>query len=457
MGNARTALFNALYARGHDGVFLLRIEDTDEARSKDEFTQALMQDLHWLELDWQEGPEVGGSHGPYWQSQRQSIYDEYYLQLQNKGLVYPCFCSEETLALTRKVQMASGQPPRYPGTCLSLSPAMIEERLAAGEKPVLRFHIPKDVTIEFEDLVKGPQVFKSKDIGDFILRRQDGTSPFMYCNAIDDALMGVTHVVRGEDHLTNTPRQILILKALELPIPTYGHISLIMGSDNTPLSKRNGSRNIQQLRDMGFLASALQNYMARLGHYYADNAFLTLDQLAEQFEFKHLNTSPAKYNEEQLMYWQKEAVARLSDAAFADWVRPVIADSVPQEKQTAFLTIIRPQVIFPQDAKEWALRLFAKEGELEDEHLMILQTAGQDFFTQAAEIWSKGPADFKIFTTELQQASGLKGKQLFQPLRVAMTGALHGPEFNHLVELLGNDLIKQRFLHAVELCKMQKV
>jgi glutamyl-tRNA synthetase len=299
------------------------------------------------------------------------------------------------------------------------------------------------------------QRFKTNDMGDFIIRRQDGTSPFMYCNAIDDALMGVTHVVRGEDHLTNTPRQILILQALGLPIPVYGHISLIIGSDNSPLSKRNGSRSITQLREEGFLASALQNYMARLGHYYKDTQFLTLEELAQKFDFKNLNTSPAKYNEEQLLYWQKEAVLHLTQEAFATWVWPAVSDVVPAEKQSVFLDAIRANIIFPEQARRWAMTLFSNTLTFEEEHILVLKTAGYEFFEKAIEIWNGSSQDFKALTSELQSTFEVKGKALFQPLRVAMTGELHGPEFHLIVALLGKDFIAKRFTQAMQHCQAQ--
>lgn len=453
LGNARTALFNALYAKGHEGILLLRIEDTDEARSKEEFTNSLKEDLQWLGIFWQEGPEVRGEQGPYWQSQRQDIYDAYYDQLKATHQVYPCFCSEETLAITRKAQMASGQPPRYPGTCTALSEKEINEKISRGFKPVLRFRIPKDEVVEFQDLVKGPQQFRTKDMGDFIIRRQDGTAPFMYCNAVDDALMEVTHVLRGEDHLTNTPRQILILKALGFPIPLYGHISLILGSDNSPLSKRNGSRSVSQLRQEGFRPEALQNYMARLGHYYKNTDFLTFEALAEAFDFQYLSSSPAKYNEEQLIYWQKEAVAHLTEEAFSQWIKPFIEGKVPSQKEALFLQALRGNVVFPTDAVRWAELLFSKERVFQETHQVILKAAGKEFFQFALHHWETSEGNFKHLTTGLQTSLNLKGKALFQPLRLAMTGALDGPEFEVLVGLLGRELITERFLQLKNYCE----
>ncbi|NJN46937.1 MAG: glutamate--tRNA ligase, partial [Candidatus Competibacteraceae bacterium] len=299
LGNARTALFNALLAFKHSGVLLLRIEDTDQERSQDAYVRDLFEDLRWLGLDWQEGPEVEGDSGPYFQSARDAVYDRYYQALESKELVYPCFCSPTELALSRKAQLTAGRPPRYPGTCARLNEAEREVRRERGIQPTLRFRVPTGQVVEFEDLVRGPQRFQTDDIGDFIIRRADGSAQFFFTNAVDDALMAVTHVLRGEDHLTNTPRQLLLLKALDLPTPYYGHISLLVGADGSPLSKRHGSRSLRQLREAGYLPEALNNYMARLGHSYIQDDWMSANELAAEFNPERLSRAPARYDEVQ--------------------------------------------------------------------------------------------------------------------------------------------------------------
>ena len=253
LGNARTAFFSYLWARKSGGRFILRIEDTDVERSEPRFRDALMRDLEWLGLDWDEGPDVGGPSAPYAQSERGEWYDGLFRRLESEERAYACFCTPEELDLSRKLQRMAGKPPRYAGTCRYLSAAERARRIASGSKPTLRFAVPKDETIEFVDLVHGPQKFASNDIGDFIIRREDGTSAFFFCNAADDAAMGVTHVLRGDDHLTNTPRQLMLLDALGLRRPGYGHVGLLVGIDGAPLSKRHGSTSVQEFRDRGFL------------------------------------------------------------------------------------------------------------------------------------------------------------------------------------------------------------
>ncbi|MBB71344.1 MAG: glutamate--tRNA ligase [Legionellales bacterium] len=445
LGNARTAILNALFAKSDQGVFLLRIEDTDPERSTKEYADGLMTDLKWLGLDWDEGPGVEGEAGPYWQSQRQAVYDQYYDELISKDLAYPCFCSEEQLAMTRKVQRASGKPPRYPGTCRHLSEDEINSKLAEGLKPTLRFKIPAGDVVEFNDAVKGPQKFETAVIGDFIIRRVDGTPTFMYCNAIDDALMGVTHVMRGDDHLTNSPRQALLLRALGLPEPIYCHISLIVGSDNAPLSKRHGSKSVEELRQAGFLPIGILNYLARLGHYYEDSEFMTQDELAKKFRLESLSKSPAKFDKDQMLYWQREAVARVDDETLWQWFGEDVHGLVPGDKQQAFIAAIRPNVEFPAQALQWAKVFFTDTLEIADEHQDIVNNAGQAVFQAALEGANQHGEDFKAISQYVKDAAGVKGKALFQPLRVALTGVLHGPDMGSICQLLGAGRIQQRF------------
>ncbi len=448
LGNARTALFSALFAKKMNGTFLLRIEDTDRERSKESYTEILMQDLRWLHLRWQEGPEHDGGHGPYYQSKRQEIYNDYYERLETAGMAYPCFCSEDELALSRKIQRASGKPPRYVGTCRDLSADTIQEKLDRGLQPTLRFKVLDDDVISYEDFVRGPQKFNSDDIGDFIIRRANGTSPFMFCNAIDDALMEVTHVMRGEDHITNTPRQLLILQALGLTAPQYGHISLITADDGSPLSKRNGSRSIEELRLEGYLFEAVINYLARLGHYYGHDELLSLDQLAEQFTLEGLSKSPAKFNLQQLNYWQKQAIAAIESNLLWDWLQREDQQLVPEAHRDQFLELIKPNIQHPSDLKHWVQVVFGTLPTLDEACQTILAEAGEAYFDAALDAVAQFDRDFKKITTHIANTAGVKGKQLYQPLRVALTSELHGPELAQVLLMMELDEIKQRLSDA---------
>lgn len=455
LGNARTALFNALLARGR-GAFLLRVEDTDKERSTREFEEGLMADLEWLGLNWQEGALPGGGEcgeaGPYRQSARDAVYAAYYQKLVELGRAYPCFCSEQQLAITRKLQLSAGQPPRYSGACAALSPAEVERKLAEGGQPTLRFRVTKGETVAFDDGVCGSQKFKAEDIGDFIIRRADGGSSFMFCNAIDDALMGVTVAMRGVDHLTNTPRQLMIAEALGLEAPVYAHISLIMGADGSPLSKRNGSRSIRELRELGYFHEAVVNYLARLGHYYEDTRFLSLDELAAGFALEHLGRSPARYDEDQLQHWQKEALMQLPEARVWDWLTEAARALVPEALRAEFVAVARDNALFPAEAQAWAEVLFGGALALPEAAQAVLEAAGGAFFAAALDAVGRVGTDFKALAEAVKAATGAKGKGLFMPLRLALTGHEHGPEMSKLTVLLGAERMRERLAAAARCC-----
>ncbi|MEM9243464.1 MAG: glutamate--tRNA ligase [Pseudomonadota bacterium] len=448
IGNVRTALFNFLLARANRGTFLLRIEDTDHERSKSIYVEQLKKDLRWLELEWQEGPECSGDYGPYFQSQRFDSYDKYYQQLIEAGNAYPCFCSEEALALQRKIQLSSGRPPRYSGKCRALSREECEQKIAQGIKPTLRFKMPQNTMIEFVDMVKGAQKYHSDDIGDFIIRRANGTAAFMFCNAIDDAMMKVTHVLRGDDHLTNTPRQLAILSALKLEAPQYGHLSLIVGLDNAPLSKRNGSRHIQELRDAGFLPGAIVNYMARLGHYYKENNFMSLQELADHFSTDRLNSAPACYDEKQLLHWQKLAVMQLTDNALTRWLGDEPIKKIPVAKQALFFQIIKQNCTFPEEVQDMIDIFFQEMPSLSKQNQLDIQQVGVEFFISASRLVNEHDTDFTALKNGLSQQLGVKGKSLFMPLRLALTGQSHGIDMGSIFNLLGKENILGRLEHA---------
>lgn len=450
LGNARTALFNWFLARHGEGRMILRIEDTDQERSVAEHEVEQMADLRWLGIDWQEGPDVGGSQEYYRQSERQAVYDEFYQELESRGLVYACFCTQQELKLARKAQLASGKPPRYPGTCSRLDNIEAKRRLDAGEGATLRFRVPAGAVIEFDDLVFGPQKFRGEDIGDFVIRRTDGTPAFFFSNAIDDSLMGVTHALRGEDHLANTPRQLMLLQALGLRAPRYGHFPLVKDSDGGPLSKRLGSLGLHQLREEGFLPLALANYLARLGHSFAEERFRTMAELADDFDVDRFGRAPAKYDPEQLRHWQKEAVLRLTDDEFEAWLMAHAGGALAgldPETRRAFAMTVRDNVVLPADAQQMIAALLGDAVGQEFEMADAVRAAGPEFFTVAAEQVA-GAAEFKEFARQVGNATGRKGKDLFMPLRIALSGEAHGPEMARIWDFLGKEKVRARLLRA---------
>jgi glutamyl-tRNA synthetase len=436
LGNARTALFNFLLARHRNGRFLLRIEDTDIERSREEHTQALMADLRWLGMSWDAGPDSEDAKGPYRQSLRGPAYERYFAALEQAGEVYPCFCTPLELEASRRAQLSSGRPPRYAGTCRNLSREQREQKRREGLAPTTRFRVPAGRRVAFDDFVHGPQSFLSDDIGDFVIRRPDGTAAFFFCNAVDDADMGVTHVLRGEDHLTNTPRQLLILEALGLTAPTYGHVSLIVGSDGSPLSKRHGATSVREYRERGYLPLALTNHLFRLGHSTSEHGLMSLEDMARCFDFTRLGRAPARFDEQQLLMWQKEAVHRLSSEEAIRWLGPLIPADLDPAASRAFAASVLPNLVLPADAREWVDIVFGEVRPLDPAGQQVVLEAGKGYFAAAAAAAAEHGNDLAAIAGAVRSATGKKGAALYMPLRVALTGLAHGPELAPLLKIM---------------------
>lgn len=450
LGNFRTALFAYLFAKHNHGDFLLRIEDTDTLRSKERFSAQLQADLQHLGIIWDEGPGADKCRGPYYQSQRQEIYDKYYQQLEDQGDAYPCFCTEQQLSISRKAMQSAGIAPKYPGTCRSLSAEEVAAKRAEGIPATLRFKVPENQVFEFEDGVKGKQKFPSQEIGDFIIRRANGTASFMFCNAVDDAMMEVTHVLRGEDHLTNTPRQLMILQVLGLSQPQYLHNSLIVGPSGKPLSKREGSQNLADMAEAGYFPEAILNYLARCGHRYQNDQLMTLEELAAGFDVSTLSSSPARYDQSQLFYWQKEAVLQADDDKLWAWLPKEVKPKVPEDLHELFIKVVRELVRFPQDAELWVDLFFKEEMSLPENVKPLLALATPEFFKVAKEAFLSHGLELKAVINALKTQTNAKGKTLFMPLRAALTGMEHGPELTDVVNLIGLERIIYRLDAAMK-------
>jgi glutamyl-tRNA synthetase len=437
LGNARTALFNLLLAKSSGGAFVLRVEDTDAERSDDALLAGLCEDLAWLGLEWDEGPDRGGPFAPYRQRDRADLYERYFRELEATNRAYPCFCTQAELALARRVQQAAGQPPRYGGTCRRLSPAEREARIARGDPATLRFAIDGERDVDFDDLAHGPRHFASRDLGDFIIRRADGSAAFLFSNVLDDALMKITHVLRGEDHLSNTPRQLLVLEALGLAAPLYGHLPLVHAEDGAPLSKRAGSASVRALRAEGVLPEAVCNHLARLGHSIATGALMSLDELAEVFDLSRLGRAAARHDPAQLRHWQKEAVHAASVERLWEWMDSRELEAlVPAAERASFVSTVQANLETPGDALAWARRLYSDPVPCTDEARAAIVAAGADFFAAAAS--AVAPArNFGELVDAVAAATRRKGRALYLPLRAALTGATDGPELARVVALLG--------------------
>lgn len=450
LGNARTALFNWLLARAEGGEFVLRLEDTDAERSTAEHAEALGADLRWLGLDWDAGPDRDDGRGPYRQSERSDVYSQYYARLREKGKVYPCYCTSEELEASRRAQRARGEPPRYAGRCRHLTDADRAAFEAEGRPATLRFRVePGEVA--FDDLVRGPQSFQGEEIGDFIIARSDGTPAFFFVNAVDDALMGVTRVLRGEDHLTNTPRQLMILDALGLPAPEYGHISLLVGDDGAPLSKRNGSASLAELREAGYFPEAVVNHLARLGHHDPDDdgRLLALDELAGRFGSAHLVRSPARHDPAQLDHWNAEAIHHADPERLWAWLAPALETPVPAERRDEWLAAVQPNLAERADGEAWARVCFG-EPETSEAAAEAIQAADPALWGAAETALDAHGADFSAVSGAVKAETGLKGKGLFLPLRAALTGRTSGPELGPLLALIGTEAARHRLRAAAQ-------
>ncbi len=439
LGNVRTALFSLLLARRDGGRFVLRVEDTDVARTSEAHVLALQHDLEWLGLDWDEGPGRDGAHGPYRQSERGGIYTPLLSRLEREDRAYPCFCSAAELELSRRAQLAAGRPPRYAGTCAALDSAQRAARQAAGERPTLRFRVPASRQLQFDDLVHGPQRVDCSHIGDFVIRREDGTPPFFFANAVDDSLMQVTQVLRGEDHLANTPRQLLVLESLQLRAPQYGHLPLLTGADGAPLSKRNGAQSVRELRSTGYSATAICNLLFRLGHASAEHASLSLAQMATHFDPKRLQRASAHFDPVQLRHWQGLWVRSLAPPEALAWLDPFLpVDAAPARRQACVAALL-PNVVVASEITEWLPVVFGGPLTFEADATAAVQSAGAGFFRAAAEAVGE---DAEL--PPLRAATGAKGAAFFAPLRAALTGRLHGPELAPLLKAMTAPLVRER-------------
>ncbi len=456
IGNARTALFSYLFAKHYSGEFLLRIEDTDQERSKPAYIDALFEDLSALGIKWDN--EV------VYQSKRTAIYEQFYEQLHNQNLIYRCFCSEEKLNIMRKIQLSQGLPPRYAGTCLNLTTEQVQQKLANHEPACWRFKVPKNVMVEFNDLIKGKQTFNSNDFGDFIIKRQDGASSFMFCSVIDDVLQGITHVLRAEDHVSNTPRQLLILQALGLQAPEYGHFCLLINAEDKAgkLSKRSGSESIHNLLINGYLPLALLNYLSRLGHSYIsqENHLCSMQELYLNFNIEHTTSNSAKHDINHLKFWQKQAMLVIENVRllqilqqnpeFLQIFNKSFNNKIDPHNLEDFLNLVKTNILMPQEAIIWAKKLFANT--LQELELAIeTENAITHIDHKFLEILLIND-NFTDLCTQLK-SSGFTGKNLFMNLRLILTGQTSGPELHKIFDIMGAERIQQRAAQILKLIK----
>lgn len=453
VGGARTVLFNWLYARHTKGKLILRIEDTDQSRSTPEHERMQIEDMKWLGLTWDEGPDVGGPFAPYRQSERQEIYAKYATELLNSDRAYYCFCPDELLTQKREAAMKLGAVPQYDGTCRKISKQEALNRIQAGEKPTVRFKAPlRDYKIQ--DAVRGEVVFPQNMVGDFIILRAGGMPVYNFCCVIDDHLMDITHVLRAEEHLSNTVRQLMIFETFGWKIPTFAHCSLILGSDRTKLSKRHGATSVHQYAEEGFLPDALLNFLALLGWSSPDHKeILSQDELIAQFSLDRLNKAPCVFDPVKLKWMNGEYIRSKPIDEIRQKVIPYLKkagydlSSLSQEWLDKAIDTVRGHFQILSDAPKYMAIYFEDKLVIEDDAAKLIKeeafvtvaTALKKELQEHVEKQGDGLSSeqFTAIEAKIKAETKAKGKGLFMPMRVALTGQTHGPELRLIVPLFG--------------------
>lgn len=458
IGNARTAILNWLFARKCGGQFILRIEDTDTERSSQLSEKSILEDLAWLGVDWQEGPDVGGPHGPYRQSERKKIYKEYLDALAGKELAYPCYCSEDELQEKRKAALALGENRFYDGKCLRLTEKEKADFENAGRKPAWRFHVATG-EIEWEEPVKGTLAFSGASFGDFVILRADGIPTYNFAAVVDDALMKITHVVRGDDHVSNTPKQILLCQALGFEVPQFVHIPMILAADHTRLSKRHGATSVQEFREKGFLPEALVNFLSLLSwSSESGDEILSCRRLIDEFDFNRMSKSPAIFDIVKLDWMNSHYIRNLETERLLELAKSFLhkAGTVvgDQDKLRRVISLIKGSVEHMNQIVELARPFFEDDFEFADGQARALSskdTSQKVYWAFLSYLKHYDNLTVDIFRSIMRQAqknTGIIGKDLWVPIRVALTGQAHGPDLAKVAEILGKQRC-ERFIRAL--------
>ncbi|PFG04069.1 glutamate--tRNA ligase [Bacillus sp. es.034] len=461
IGNARTALFNYLYARSTGGKFIIRIEDTDKKRNIEGGEESQLKYLQWLGIDWDESTDKPGEYGPYRQSERNHIYEQYLNELLESGQAYKCYCTEEELEAEREAQSASGQMPRYSGKCRNLTKEDQEKLAAEGRKPSIRFRVPAGKVYSFNDIVKEDVSFESDGIGDFVIAKKDGTPTYNFAVAVDDYLMKITHVLRGEDHISNTPKQLMIFEALGWEAPVYGHMTLIVNESRKKLSKRDESiiQFIEQYEALGYLPEALFNFIALLGWSpKGEEELFSKEEFIEIFDPERLSTSSALFDNQKLTWMNNQYMKNLELAQVVELSLPHLISAgkldenmsdEQREWASRVISLYQEQMSFGAEIVELSEMFFKTDLEYNEEAKAVLEEEQvpevlQAFLNEIEALEKYEAAEIKSSIKAVQKSTGHKGKKLFMPIRVAVTGQTHGPELPNAIELLGKDTVKHR-------------
>lgn len=464
IGGARSALFNYLLAKKNKGTFVVRMEDTDLERSTKPSEQNIKDSLKWLGMDWDEGIDKGGAYGPYRQMERLDIYKEAVDRLLAEGKAYYCFCSEEELEAEKETQQKAGEVPKYSGKCRNLSKEEVEKRIAAGEKPVIRFHVPEGEQVVVHDLVRGDVSFDSDGIGDFIIVKSDGIPVYNFAVVLDDVTMKISHVIRGEEHLSNTPRQIVLYDALGYEAPKFAHISLILGRDDegklTKMSKRHGSTSVVAYQQQGFLPEAIVNFLALLGWAPGgEEELFTIDELIKKFSLEHVSKSPAVFDMEKLKWINGMYIRKASSEQLLEYGLPFLKKAGLIKRNPKMTEMIwAMQVIdalknhitcfaeLPEIVKKYQAKVFYNENIMAEikenkEVAVTVMTAMEEKLEGIETLTSD---TYKHILKEIKNETGIGGRDLFHSIRVAKTGEEEGPDLDKLAIVMGKDLMLER-------------
>ncbi len=472
VGGARTAIYNWAFARATGGTFILRIDDTDPTRSTDENTQVILRAMRWLGLDWDEGPEVGGDYGPYFQTERLDRYREAAERLVAEGHAYYCFCTAEKLAADREAAAARKDSFQgYARTCRDIDPAEAKARVEAGEPYTIRIKVPLDRgDVVVRDAVHGDVTFNARELDDFIIFRSDGTPTYNFATVVDDAEMGITHIIRGDDHLSNTPRQVIVYEALGAPVPTFAHISMILGADGKKLSKRHGATSVEEYRDAGYLSDAFVNYLALLGWAPdGESTVISRERLASEFSLDHVSKNPAIMDPKKLDFINGEYLHAMDDQAFADEILiPELhaADLEPAGEclheeawYDMLAAALKPRTTLGPQVVEQAAYLYTADNELEYDEKAVKKWLAKEGARKALDAAGEALAGLEDWTPEAieaaldpipEQLEMGKGK-VFQPIRVAVVGSAASPGIGETLALAGKEHVLARIERAKEL------
>ncbi|PLT35357.1 glutamate--tRNA ligase [Bacillus sp. V5-8f] len=461
IGNARTALFNYLFARNKGGKFIIRIEDTDQKRNIEGGEESQLKYLKWLGIDWDESVDKGGEYGPYRQSERNDLYSKLYEELLEKGLAYKCYCTEEELEAEREAQIARNETPKYSGKCRHLTEEDRAKLEAEGRKPSIRFVVPEGKVYRFNDMVKDEVSFDSEGIGDWVIVKKDGIPTYNFAVAVDDHLMKISHVLRGDDHISNTPKQLMIYEAFGWEPPVFGHMTLIVNETRKKLSKRDESiiQFIEQYEELGYVPEALFNFIALLGWSpVGEEELFTKEEFIQQFDADRLSKSPALFDKQKLTWMNNQYVKQLELSRAVEISLPhlikagkVSENMGPKEKEWVenLISLYQEQMSYGAEIVELSSLFFKDEIEYEDEAEEVLSEEQVPqvmaaFLEEVNKLEDFTAEEIKASIKAVQKSTGQKGKKLFMPIRAAATGQTHGPDLPKAIALLGKEKIKKR-------------